>query len=161
MQEKKTTGAPASAGAKAGQAKPAPEAKKEAPVQDGQLVSGVWSNEPEKVITRVFRNEKYTGGIPSKANYATAMRRAGSSEGVAIEPLAITITQNRACQYVLLEGAIEYATQLKALRKLQKAGFVREVNPKFLHKLWVPEPVKRKQHLQAELKKAQAELDAL
>jgi len=160
-QDKNAKGAPASAGAKVTQAKPAPEAKKEPKVADGQLVTGVWSEEPDKVIRRVFRNEKYTGGTPSKSNYATAMRRAGSSDGAVIEPLSVTISQNRTCQYVLDEGAIEYETQLKSLRKLAKSVLIREVNPKFEHKLWVPEPVKRKQHLEAELKKAQLELDAL
>jgi len=131
------------------------------PVQDHGLDDGPWKEKPAKEMKRVFRVEKFTGGTPYNHNIIVVNRAKSILDGSEVPAMVRSLSQNKACQYVLQKGAEEYGLSLAALRVMQKRGIIREVNPDTENALWLPAEVKKRQELEAALRRNQEELDAM
>lgn len=126
---------------------------------DKQLSVGKWSKEPKAEMERVFRVAKFPKGIPEKPRYHTRMTEPSTVDGIKVGAKAISLNANPALQYVLKEGAIDYAEQLIALRNLCAMGFIQEINPKFKGVVFLPAAVRAVQKAKAVYEAAQKNLN--
>ena len=132
------------------------EAKAEAEAEERARLtketSNNWKKNPTAEMRRVFRCEN----PPAKESYVVLMQRKTIVEGTELEEKSRSVQANHAHQYILEEGAIEYQKQLKAFRKLEGMGKIKEVPPSSEGVVYIPEKQKKIQALRAELKKLEA-----
>lgn len=110
-----------------------------------------WKKDKNAEIDRVFRSCVFKNGVAVRNGYTTLNRQAGSYKGTDITALTIVEPPNHADQYVLKFGAIDYADQLAAYRRLEKMEKVVEIDPKFKGVPFIPESEKRIRTLQTQL----------
>lgn len=99
-----------------------------------------WKDKPNAKIRRVFRA---TNPL-TKTELATLMRRKSIINGTEMEAKFLSISVNHAAQYILADTFEDddYAEQLKAMRRYEKAGTVIEMPPHWEGTLYVePAPL--------------------
>ena len=120
------------------------------PSKPKKLTVVTWDGDPEAEMRRVFRVQN----PPTRVSVVTLMQmRKRDADGFEAPAHTITLEPNRAQQYVLAEGAVEYSKQLAALRRMEQKGIIKEVDPALENVPWIPEKQRKIQELKSQLKK--------
>jgi len=134
------------------------EAKAEAEAEEKarltKATSNDWKKMPSAEMRRVFRSET----VPAKASFVTLMQRKTVVNGTEMDEQTRSVPANRANQYILEDGAIEYQQQLKAFRKLEGVGYIKEVAPSSENIPYIPEALKKLQAARALVKQLEKQL---